>query len=462
MPENPLSSLHLEADAQEFGRLFKLPPEQAIAAWEKRIAAQVPTPAQRERASRGVPNPQVPWKSTDVLWHGHSRGFFVARMTRADLLADIHREVERALKEGRTFEAFRKDLEPILRTKGWWSGDEPGEVSQVRNPRTGADEWARLGTPRRLKTIYQTNLSVSYHAGRYRAMDQVADLLPFVQYHTLDHGPNRRPPHQLLDGRVFRANDPVLSSIRPPNGWGCQCDLSPLTEAMARRLGPLPEAAEVVTRTERVGDQEVEVQGVRVGGSTMFPDPQWSYDLVGHDQALETLAWSKIRALPDAARKAMVDSIASHPKLLDDRSRHWKAWVQGVGDSRRGNVRDDDAVAMGWLPSDIMAALSGKTTVHGQAVTHPVTIATSKQVLHSLRPMKNPAQAVGPAIMERLPTLLAQATRWYWDGKLLAYSRLEGDVWVKIVFDVRKDGILSLDTVSKVLASALKSTGEML
>lgn len=456
MPENPFHALKLEATPQDFARLFKTPPKMAIEAWEKRVLAPKPSRPEQANAAKGIPNPKLPWKSTDVMWHGHSRGFFVARMTRGDVLADIHSEVDRALKEGRTFEQFRRDLKPMLKAKGWWSGDEPDQKSLVRNPQTGQDEWARLGTTRRLKTIYQTNQRVAYAAGDYKAMDSVSDLLPYQEYRTLGHGPNRRQAHQLLHGRVFRADDPALSSIRPPNGWGCQCRMRAMTEGMARRVGALPEPSKVVSKTVEVDGKPIVVRGVVTPGGVAYPDPQWAYDVAEHGKAVEDLAWSKISKLPQPAQRTFVESIAKDPALLEQRTRHWSAWSSGVAES--GLSAGKESVSVGWMPENVWTAMQGKKA-HDLEAQSPVLLATPKSVLHSLRPKKDSKQALSKAQMQNLPWMLANATEWRWDGKLLAYSRLSADEWIRVVFDIDR-GSLVMDTAAKVQRSAL--TGEVL
>lgn len=390
--------------------MFGVPPEHAIAAWEKRVLPDIPGKRDQARLAKGLPNPALPWKSSDVLWHGHSRGFFVARMTQADILKDVHTQVGRSIKEGRTFEQFRRELEPTLRTKGWWSGDEPNQKSLVRNPQTGEDEWTRLGTTRRLKTIYQTNHAVSYAAGNYEAMDELADLLPYQQYHTLDHGKNRRPSHQLLDGMVFAASDPALSSIRPPNGWGCQCHMVGITKRQALRAGPLPGHVQTTTKTMQVGRDgpQVQVTGVTVNGKTMFPDPQWGYDPVRHSQAVEDLAWNKIRTLPAPAQKSFVDSIARDPGLLEKRTQHWKAWTQGV---ESAVLPQQQSVAVGWMDKEIHEAVEAGL---GNP-TSPVVITTDKGFYHAIRDSKNPFQQLTLEQAQEIPQILSSPDIAYWD-----------------------------------------------
>ena len=52
-----------------------------------------------------------------------------------------------------------RQLEPQLRALGWWG-------RQVVPAPDGAEDEVQLGSPRRLKTIYDTNMRVAYNAGR--------------------------------------------------------------------------------------------------------------------------------------------------------------------------------------------------------------------------------------------------------------------------------------------------------
>jgi len=470
MPEAPKKRLGISLDVstQDVAKLFGVPAEQAIAAWEKRILPNKPSPGDVAKAAKGIPNPKIPWKSSDVLWHGHSRAFFVARMTRADILADIHKEVDRAIREGRTFEQFRRTLEPTLRAKGWWSGDEPDQKSLVRNPQTGQDEWTRLGTPRRLKTIYQTNKAVSYDAGHYKTMDDLADLLPYQQYHVLDHGKNRRAAHQALDGRIFRADDPALSSIRPRNGWGCECRMNSITERKARRQGELPEKSTLVTKMARVGRDgpEVQIQGIDLGGGKSFyPDPGWAYDVSRNARAVEDLAWRKISALPEPAQKTFVNSIAKDTGLFNSRASQWNTWTQGI---KASEIAKGESVAIGWIDHPL---LSKVTKAAGKSIS-PVVVTDDNAIKHALRPTKSSVQALTLEQVQEIPAILAAPYRAVWDGdNLIIYSPARAsakglskrvNAHTKLVFKRDASGNMTLVTASEVEASALSTVGTTL
>lgn len=92
------------------------------------------------------------------LWHGeHARYFTVARSTYADIINDVYDEVVKAIADGSTLKTFQDRLTPILQEKGWWGKAEDG---------------VQLGSPRRLRTIYDTNLRTSYAAGRWERIQR--------------------------------------------------------------------------------------------------------------------------------------------------------------------------------------------------------------------------------------------------------------------------------------------------
>jgi hypothetical protein len=57
-------------------------------------------------------------------------------------------------------------------TKGWWG------KQTVINP-VGIEQTVQLGSPRRLKTIFDTNVHKSLAAGRYKALMATVDTRPF-------------------------------------------------------------------------------------------------------------------------------------------------------------------------------------------------------------------------------------------------------------------------------------------
>jgi SPP1 gp7 family putative phage head morphogenesis protein len=154
------------------------------------------------------------WNWQDTLAEANDRAFAVTKVMRADVLQSIRQGLDKSLNEGQTQRQFQKDLEPGLKRLGWWGRQE------VVNPTTGETESVQLGSPHRLKTIYRTNLQTAYARGREDWALENIENLPYWQYNAVLDA-RTRPSHAAMDGRVFRADDPVWQAIRPPRGYNC-------------------------------------------------------------------------------------------------------------------------------------------------------------------------------------------------------------------------------------------------
>lgn len=171
----------------------------------------------------------ITWNWQEMLDQAHDQAFTVAKAMRLDLLSDIRGAVETALQDGQTLAQFTKALQPVLEAQGWWG-------KQVIVDSNGGAEMVQLGSPRRLKTIYQTNLQSAYMAGRKADMEETADTHPYWRYVAILDG-KTRPSHRALNGKVYRHDDPVWSAIYPPNGFNCRCRVTSLTESALKRRG---------------------------------------------------------------------------------------------------------------------------------------------------------------------------------------------------------------------------------
>ena len=115
-------------------------------------------------------------------------------------------------------------LEPLLRKKGWWG------KQTVVGP-DGRPRIVKLGSPRRLKTIFRTNLRVSASAARWERIQDRKDRFPYLMYDAVNDS-RTRPQHLEWDGLVLPVDHPFWKTHGPPNGWGCRCILRQLSEAV--------------------------------------------------------------------------------------------------------------------------------------------------------------------------------------------------------------------------------------
>jgi len=261
---------------------FDLPPERALEFFRQ----------------KGL-NTSFAWQ--DMMRAEHDAAFTVAKMMDMDLLKDMRDAVEKAVAEGISFEDFRAEIEPTLADRGWWGRKE------LTDPQSGEVREVQLGSPRRLRTIYQTNLRTSYAAGHWSKIVDTADDAPFLLYDAvLDD--RTREDHAAWDGILLRWDDPWWQTHYPPNGWNCRCSVTQLDADQARELlgKDAPDQAPPSPEREWVNTRTGEVEQIPVG-----IDPGWNYH-PGRSriERLNQAMAEKVRADPEfgAAAAAATDT----------------------------------------------------------------------------------------------------------------------------------------------------------
>lgn len=198
----------------------------------------------------------IPTERWNDLWKDmHARGFMVAGAMKTGLLTDFRGAIDKAISEGTTLQEFRKDFDRTVKTHGWSYKGERGW-------RTGV--------------IYNTNVRTAYSAGRYKQMTDpdVMQARPYWQYR---HGDsiNPRPEHLSWNGLVLAADDPWWRVHYPPNGWGCKCMVTTLSERELAKKGKSgPDAAPNNGTYEWTDKRTGEVHRVPNG-----IDPGWDYNV---------------------------------------------------------------------------------------------------------------------------------------------------------------------------------------
>lgn len=80
-----------------------------------------------------------------------------------------------------------------------------------------------------LNAEYNNAIASAQSAARWQRLQQDKEALPLLQYRTA--GDERvRESHQALDNIILPIDDPFWDSYMPPNGWGCRCDTSQISE----------------------------------------------------------------------------------------------------------------------------------------------------------------------------------------------------------------------------------------
>ncbi len=283
------------------------------AGFAERAAAMAEAPAGGRRAKRPL-DPGLPpeeairylrakgyaigfdWR--DVWREEHFSAFTVAKVADLDLLADIRGELDKALAEGTTLRDFRRELEPLLKKKGWWGRGE------VVDPKTGEVVTAQLGSPHRLETIFRTNLRTAYANGHWDSIERLKERRPYLRYVAVMDG-RTRPEHRAWHGTILPVDDEWWQTHAPPNGWMCRCRVISLSEGQMSRAGwkvsKRPESPTRPVLNKRTGEVAQVPVGIDLG---------WDYNpgrgANRRVEAAQNLA-SKVEAEREDAKKQAED-----------------------------------------------------------------------------------------------------------------------------------------------------------
>lgn len=166
-----------------------------------------------------------------------ARATTIARLSSLEMTRDIYQSLETAMREGKGFHQWKKELVEEFARKGWLAGKDPRisrgiDGNLLADPKTGE----YFGTPRRLNTIYRVNMQAAYSAARYQRLRDNVDNRPYWQYSAVGDA-RTRPAHLALSGKVYRYDDPFWATFYPPNGFNCRCTVIALAERDLKRRG---------------------------------------------------------------------------------------------------------------------------------------------------------------------------------------------------------------------------------
>ncbi len=154
----------------------------------------------------------------DIKKSVHDRGFIVAGANKADLLQDLRDTIDKCIAEGKSLVWYQKNFDEIVKMHGWsgWTG-----------------EGTKAGRDWRTTITYQTNMSTSYSAGRWKQLHDpdLVKIRPYLTYHHADGVRHPRPLHQSWNGFTAPRDHPFWATHSCPNGWRCHCYLSASSEA---------------------------------------------------------------------------------------------------------------------------------------------------------------------------------------------------------------------------------------
>ncbi len=234
---------------------------------------------------------QIGFNWQDVWQQEHQAAFTVAKAMQIDILRDIRAAVDGALADGTTFADFRRNLKSLLVQKGWWG------KSEMADPDTGEIKMVQLGSTRRLKTIYDTNLRTAHSEGQWERIQTSKTSFPYLQY-SGNNSEHPRLQHAAWDGLILPADHPFWQAHMPVKAWGCKCRVIQLSQGMMERRGLSVGEAPTVPEYTYINKRTGEVQQIPLG-----VDPAFHYPPGGRQQNLDKMLAEKIEGLPEDFRR---------------------------------------------------------------------------------------------------------------------------------------------------------------
>lgn len=377
-----------------------------------RIAAEPPESALAYMRAKGFDlRPEFDWR--DMWRDAHATAFTVAKSAGFDILGDVHAACLKAIAKGRTFRQFAAELTPILQAKGWW-GKAP-----ALDPKTGEMKESQLGSPRRLRIIYDTNLRMAQASGEWTRIQENRETHPYLRYVVILDG-KERPEHRAWHNTVLPVDHAWWKTHYPPNGWRCRCSTMQLAGEDLGDGGytPSEEAPQVVLRpweNKRTGETALVPEGI---------DPGFAYnpgEAALREHAARALM-GKLDALPPRiAAEAMAESARFVlPALRKDLAR----WIEATAIRMRGPepYQHNERRVIGALTAAQLDFLEARGALPGSG---GISIGDA-DIRHMQRDAKG-ERRWSPEELADLPSLLAAPRAILWDNEDPAFLYIEGD-----------------------------------
>ena len=351
--------------------------------------------------------PSESWR--DIQSAAHDRAFVVAGATKADLLHDLRKAVDQAVKGGSIGE-FRKNFAELVAKHGWtgWTG-----------------EGSKAGEAWRTRVIYQTNLMTSYAAGR-RAQLLDPDLVerrPFWRYVHNDSVTHPRPQHKRWGDMklTLRHDHPFWETHFPPNGWGCKCRV---VAVAAPGDGDGTEPPEGWAQTDPAT------------GAPVGIDEGWGYAPGARaDNELRSFVQDKLIDYPPAIERMLSVDVNRHLNTTE----RITDFVQRVRD---GSLRNED-LWMGFVEPEAAARIKAAT---GQDVDSYMVLLPEDNVRHTYREHRwdgKGQRPVEPADYEHVASFINEANETlpgtdlgrHGETRVLVRREIDGEVF-RAVFEI--------------------------
>ncbi len=362
----------------------------------------------------------IPTARWDDLRHGqHAHGFMVAGAMKMDLVNDFREAVDAAITNQETLAQFQARFDTIVAKHGWSYNGSRGWRSRI---------------------IFDTNIKTAIAAGRWQTI-QDPDFKARHPYLRYDHNSilNPREVHQAWDGKIYAVDDPWWDTHFAPNGFGCNCSETSISERQLKKLG-------------RTGP-DVAPEG------TDGIQPGWEYNVGKASQSMGAAnhLGQTVMGMPTGLRNATLADAAQHGAEF---TRDFAGLVQDVANTISGPVPhrySNRTTPAGFLLPDVVEALEAR----GKYLSTSLIATTDKRLAHVMRNAKQVrGQGLSQAQVVAIPDILRAPDAVLFDitnDTLLYVRAVNGSQYVKVVVPI--DIKMGNSALPKVHANWVNSAG---
>jgi len=128
------------------------------------------------------------------------RAFTVAKLTGLDAIEKVKEKLRKAIAQGKTIKEWIEEMgeDKILKAVGFHQSN-----------------------PWYLETVFRTNISTAYNAGRLMQIKRSKERIKYLEYVAIEDS-RTTPICRRLDGTRLPADDPFWSIYTPPNHFRCR------------------------------------------------------------------------------------------------------------------------------------------------------------------------------------------------------------------------------------------------
>jgi SPP1 gp7 family putative phage head morphogenesis protein len=331
-----------------------------------------------------LPEASLAWD--DLAGPVHAKVFTVAGATSADLARDLQSALVKALEQGATITAFRKDFDAAVQKFGWSYKGKRG--------------W-------RTSIIFNTNMRSAHMAGRWQQIQANKAARPYLQYRTAGDA-RVRPQHRAWNGLIYPVDDAFWSTHYPPNGWGCRCTVRSYSMGDMQGRG-LRVSEPFPMRTRQV----VNAAGDVVDRVPIGIDPGWDHNVGKSWISPELALGQKLASLPRDLQGTVVDKTIS-PAYQKAIETNWKGFQNSI---KATGKPSGDSQILGFLDSATLDGLAAKAP--NLVVDSTAVAAFDNRTNHLTGAHKtggNPAQVWPQDMVDELPALLRDYQAVLWDA----------------------------------------------